>query len=146
MAFADVVSNPKKIRVLCVDDSPTSRAAVIVSLGTRREFSVRVEADPMMALEEARRTAASGETFDLLLLDIEMGPLDGFELFEKLRGIASCANAPVVFLSGTKDPDNRERAASVGAALVVKSKVRELRVVLEDVLREYGLWGGGADA
>ena len=104
-----------------------------------------------LALEECWRagsvsisTAGDGEDayqailaggIDLLLLDIKMPGVDGFELLERLRTNA-VAHAPVIVLSGSGLAADRERAAALGALDYVQKAVdytgfkRELKETL----------------
>ncbi|MCA1856568.1 response regulator [Massilia oculi] len=63
--------------------------------------------------EEADRLAGR-HCFDLLLLDIKMPRVDGFELMERLRERAAC-RLPVIVLSGSTLFTDRARADALGA-------------------------------
>jgi putative two-component system response regulator len=69
-------------------------------------------------------TIPSGEKFfeildrirpDLILLDIEMPGLDGFEIIKKLKVNSTTADLPVIFLTARNDPDNELEGLSLGA-------------------------------
>ena len=84
--------------------------------------------------EDAYQAILAGG-IDLLLLDIKMPRVDGFELLERLRTNA-VAHAPVIILSGSGLAADRERAAALGALDYVQKAVdyagfkRELKETL----------------
>lgn len=51
---------------------------------------------------------------DLILLDLLMPEMNGFETFEKLRACEEGKNIPVILLSAAEDSDTLEKAASMG--------------------------------
>jgi CheY-like chemotaxis protein len=59
------------------------------------------------------------ETPDLVVTDVAMPGLDGFELAEALRRDDSTAQIPLIFLSGELSADNEARARSIGALAYV---------------------------
>jgi DNA-binding response OmpR family regulator len=67
------------VKILVVDDEPDVAASLKSDL-ERHGFSVDACTDPQEALEIFKP-----HTYDLLLLDINMPKLDGFELFEKIQ-------------------------------------------------------------
>ena len=56
---------------------------------------------------------------DLILLDIEMPEMGGFEALEKLKSNNSWSGIPVVFLTGTTDASIEERSSKLGALGIV---------------------------
>ena len=95
--------------VLIVDDDPAMRALCSVSL--QREGLVLVEAsDGRTALDHAR-----SECPDLVVTDVMMPGLDGFELAEALRGDERTRHVPLIFLSGEIGPAHATRADELGA-------------------------------
>jgi putative two-component system response regulator len=53
-------------------------------------------------------------TPDLILLDIEMPEMDGFEALQRLKSDASCANIPVIFLTSITDASTEVRGFQLG--------------------------------
>ena len=95
--------------VIIVDDNPINLKVGFNAL--KNDFDVR--------------TAPSGEelflilnmtTPDLILLDIEMPDMDGFEVFECLKINPKTASIPVVFLTASDSLDYEKRGFSLGAA------------------------------
>jgi CheY-like chemotaxis protein len=87
------------------------------------------------ALDIIRNTVASGERIDLVLLDINMPLMNGFEFMERLREDAALKDLPVVMCTGSTYDDDRQRAFSLGAAgyLVKPPSWEHLKPILESI-------------
>lgn len=72
--------------------------------------------------EEAYRLAQE-DRFDLLLLDIKMPRVDGFELLEKLRAQPGGHQLPVIVVSGSGLEADRRRADELGAIEYIQKAV-----------------------
>ncbi|HEX8234230.1 MAG TPA: response regulator [Caulobacteraceae bacterium] len=103
------------LRILFVDDDPILREFAVVHLSTERA-KVKVAGDGLEALQ-----ALSAESFDLVLLDLEMPRMDGFEFLEKLRCTDQFRTLPVIVVTGREDVAAIDRAYLAGAtSFVVK--------------------------
>ncbi len=101
--------------VLIVDDSPTVRKFVSVSL-SMQGFSVVAACDGMDALEKLPQSK-----FDLVITDLNMPNMDGFELIKALRENADYKDLPVIILTSLGDEANKEQGAKLGVnSYVVK--------------------------
>jgi len=119
-------------RVLIVDDNDDVRR--ILGMRLQREgFEVAAAADGREGLAALR-----GGRWDLVLLDLVMPEVDGFEFLAQLRGVH--AAPPVVVISQHDDPHNRQRALALGAAGYV-GKTHALTRGFPGVLRQ---WVAGA--
>lgn len=78
-------------RILVIDDDRASRELVTSLLG-RDVYHVSGATDGFEALEKVQR-----EPPDLIVCDILMPSMDGFEFVQSLRGIDAVANTPVIF-------------------------------------------------
>lgn len=101
--------NGKPPRVLIVDDDPAMR--MLCSINLQIEGLVVLEAaDGRRGLEQAR-----SERPDLVLTDVMMPGLDGFQLAEALRRADRICQTPLIFLSGETTAANEARAHELGA-------------------------------
>ena len=99
----------KARRVLIVDDDPAIRLLCAVNLEIEG-LVVLEAADGRRALEQAR-----SEHPDLVVTDVRMPGLDGFDLAEALRNDERTREIPLIFLSGEAEPANADRARKLGA-------------------------------
>jgi CheY-like chemotaxis protein len=98
-------------RVLVVDADTRSLEMLAVAL-LDSGFAVRTAASAAEALAEAQKRPPS-----LVLTDVAIPGMDGFQLCAAFRGDPSLGNVPVVLLAGTQvDARLRERGASAGAS------------------------------
>ncbi|SRR5712691_3686683 len=103
-------------RVLVVDDSITTRT-MEKNLLEAAGYEVRVAADGTDAW-----TALRSEAFDLVVSDVDMPRLDGFELTARIRADRKLADLPVILVTALESREDKERGIDVGAnAYVVKS-------------------------
>jgi len=110
----------KKRRVLVVDDSITVREAEARIL-KRLGLEVEVAVDGLDAWE-----AVSSEVFDLIITDLDMPRMSGFELLEKLKKDPRYSRIPVIVLSYKERVEDRERALALGAThYVLKSEFED---------------------
>ncbi len=116
--------------VLVVDDSATSRALlehIVVRLGHR----------PLLADCGARALAlCEVERPDIMLLDVMMPDIDGWELAVQLRAIERLRCVPIVFQSSIEKQAEIDRCLACGAAAILNKPVRMARVaaILESLL------------
>ncbi len=100
-------------RILFVDDDPILREFAQVNLASATA-EVDVAADGIEALEMLSR-----RRYDLLLVDLEMPRMDGFELLARLRADPETAHLPVIVETGREDVDAIDRAFRAGATAFV---------------------------
>jgi CheY-like chemotaxis protein len=79
-----------------------------------------------------------GATPDLMLLDIRMKGIDGFEVLNRVRLSPNHSRLPIVMMSAHSSPSTLERAAKEGSSryLIKPFKERELLVALSELLDE----------
>jgi CheY-like chemotaxis protein len=94
--------------VLVVDDDPTIRGAVAVTLQSRG-YAVREAADGCEAMDRVREGIPS-----LILLDMMMPCLDGWEVKQRLNHDPATANIPVVSMTALANSEAHERASELG--------------------------------
>jgi CheY-like chemotaxis protein len=95
--------------VLVVDDSATVRKFVAASLHLKG-LRVITAADGMEALEKMPL-----EKVDLIITDLNMPDMDGFEFIRNLRETPEYRDIPVIILSSMTDRQNKDLAFKLGA-------------------------------
>ncbi len=65
-------------------------------------------------------TIARNRKLNLIILDIRMPDMDGFETFEQLQTLPDCREVPVIFLTANAQPDNRQRARDLGSRFILQ--------------------------
>ena len=98
-----------KRRVLVADDDPSLIRLISTTLGTD-DFDLLQAGDGQEALEVARRQRP-----DLILLDINMPRLDGFQVCQALKQDPETAGIKVVVLSARGSDADRARGRECGA-------------------------------
>lgn len=102
------ISNGKK-RILLVDDSPFFRNMLTPLLSVAGYDVVSLES-PTEALKMCER----GAEFDMIISDIEMPDMDGFEFAERVKSGTNWADTPMVALSSHATPQDISRGMEVG--------------------------------
>lgn len=121
---APITARRRGGRLLVVDDALTVRELQRTIL-VRAGFDVTVASDGIEALAHLEN-----ETFDLVLTDVEMPRMDGFELTEHIRNHPTLANLAVLILTSLASDADRERGMSVGAdGYIVKSSFDEQSLI-----------------
>jgi CheY-like chemotaxis protein len=96
-------------RILVVDDEPAMRALCRVNLTVSGMAVVEArDGEEALALVQAERP-------DLILLDVMMPGLDGWEVAERLAAEPETREIPVVFLTARAEPADRVRGRDLGA-------------------------------
>ena len=115
-------------RILIVDDVKANVDVLVQAL--RDEYKLSVALDGTAALRSIEKNPP-----DLVLLDIMMPGLDGYEVCRQLRASESTRELPVMFLSALEDVKNKAHGFEVGGndyltkpfeVLEVKARVRSL--------------------
>jgi two-component system chemotaxis sensor kinase CheA len=106
---------PRKC-VLVVEDSITARM-LLTDLLEAAGYQVKTAVDGVDGLAQLR-----GGGVDLVVSDVDMPRMNGFDLTMKIRGDKQCAEVPVVLVTALASHADRERGIEVGAnAYLVKS-------------------------
>lgn len=118
------------IRILAVDDEKPIAELLRLSL-KRAGYECTCAYDGIRAADLIEK-----ETFDLILLDIMLPGIDGFELMEYIR----TTGIPVIFLTAKNAVEDRVRGLRLGAEdyMIKPFDVLELLARVEGVLRRHG--------
>ncbi len=98
----------KKAHILVVDDNPGD---IDILLELLQGYDVRTATDGASALE-----SVAMEKPDLILLDINMPDMDGFEVCRQIKANEDTQDIPILFLSSRNDVDNIVKGFELGGA------------------------------
>jgi len=97
-----------KANILVVDDT-LANVRLLVELLTNQGYTVRPARDGLQALSTAQSVP-----LDLILLDINMPQMDGYEVCTKLKADERTYNIPIIFISALNDVLDKVKAFGVG--------------------------------
>ena len=132
----------KKTKVLVADDEERNRI-LMQDILKRQGYEVSLAQDGEEALQKTEETPP-----DVILLDLLMPKIDGFEVMEKLKGDDRTMIIPIVIVTGLGEVKDRVRALQLGAddfltkpvdRLELTARVRSLVKVkaYNDYMRDY---------
>jgi diguanylate cyclase (GGDEF)-like protein len=101
--------SPPAVRVLAVDDEPASLELIHAVLGSLAEVTTVQSGES--ALEELRKGG-----YAVVLLDVGLPGIDGFETARRMREKRSTRHTPVIFLTGQIGDEQVRRGYELGAA------------------------------
>ena len=113
----------KPIHILLVEDSPDDvffflRAVNKSGISAVTHLAVDgVEAMDYLLNKGRFADAASYPPPDFMFLDLKLPHINGFEVLEWMRRHAECPPAPVVVLTSSNQPEDQQRAESLGASM-----------------------------
>ncbi len=99
----------RKPQILVVDDTKPNIEVVEGALA-QENYDIHVALSGKRMLELVKRGVP-----DLVLLDVMMPEMDGYETFRRFREIPGCANVPVIFLTAQAESENEMQGLSLGA-------------------------------
>jgi two-component system, chemotaxis family, sensor kinase CheA len=111
--------------ILVADDSITARTLETSILETRG-YQVTATADGEQAWEALQK-----DTFDLVLSDVEMPLLNGFELTQRIKANETYRHLPVVIVTSLANDADRRRGVEVGADAYIVKRQFETQALLE---------------
>ena len=109
--------------ILVIDDNPTNLGVLyntLISSG----YEVLVEMDGFSGIEQAKNYPP-----DLILLDIMMPEIDGFETCRQLQAIPSTKNIPIIFMTALADPVDKVKGLHLGAVDYITKPFQQEEVV-----------------
>lgn len=118
--------------ILYIDDD-------INMLNTGEDILIEAGYDVSLAKSgvQAIKILGKSRDYDLILLDVDMPDMNGYETFKAIRGIAGCENIPIIFLTGMDSPDNEIKGLELGAADYITKPFVKI-VLLARIKKEMG--------
>jgi len=120
-----IVCGPKKTLAMVVDDSITMRKVTSRVL-EGHDFEVITAKDGVDATEQMQERIP-----DLLLLDVEMPRMDGYELAEHVRSDPRLRHIPIIMITSRAGKKHRERGERAGANVYLSKPYKESELLME---------------
>jgi putative two-component system response regulator len=98
-----------KSTILVVDDTPDN--LILMSSLLKNDYQVKIANNG----EKALRIASSDSPPDLILLDIMMPSMDGYEVCQRLKHEPKTMNIPVIFLTAKNEMEDEKKGLELGA-------------------------------
>jgi len=115
-------------QVLVVDDDPLSNRLVDAAL-RQAQLNPRSTEDPLVAWQWAHH-----QHFDLILLDIEMPALNGFELCARLRAVPGYEKTPIIFVTVHGEFEARAKSTLSGGDDLIAKPILPMEVAAKAVM------------
>lgn len=109
--------------ILIVDDNPDNLSVLSQTL-KGAGYTVRVAMDGESALAQVERALPT-----LILLDVMMPGIDGFETCKRLKSNAATLEVPVIFMTALSDDSNKVHGLSIGAVDYITKPFNEAEVL-----------------
>lgn len=137
----------RKFKVLVVDDSPTLRKGITFAL---RRLGMPIECQEASDGVEALQILTSTTDMDLVLCDVQMPAMDGFQLVEKARADARLRDLPIILLTAEGSVEHKVQGLTLGASdyvtkpfdpqeLLARVRVQLKVKALQDELRQLSI-------
>jgi len=110
--------NDKQARLLFVDDNPES-VAVLINKLENLDFSISVASDGQEGIELAQALHP-----DIIMLDLFMPGMDGYETCRQLKLKESISDIPVIFMTAHSDQASMLRGFEVGGVDYITKPVQ----------------------
>lgn len=118
-------------KILVVDDSEVSLFLIQTIYQDISDIQIEIEINSKNALSRLRE-----EQFDLLLLDLMMPYIDGFQLLEEIRSEVEFNYLPILIISAKHDPHSIETALQLGVQGYIKKpiSITEIKDKVQEVI------------
>lgn len=103
--------------ILLVDDAPAN--IKVLNTALKEKYHTKIATNGEKALQIAGRDPAP----DLILLDIMMPGMDGYEVCRQLKLNEQTKNIPVIFLSAKSSPADRSKGLALGAVDFIEKPI-----------------------
>jgi CheY-like chemotaxis protein len=124
-------------RILVVDDEASLTRLLKLNLEQEGDYEVRVEVDSSRALSVAREFRP-----DLVLLDLVMPHLSGYEVAEQLTADEELKGTPIVFITAVPNRQcvvENPRLPDLGPVIAKPSSIEQIVAILEERLGNVGV-------
>lgn len=131
LALPKPIRNSSDCKVLLVDDSITTRT-IGKNMLEKAGYEPETAENPSEALEKMKLTR-----FDLIITDVEMPEMNGFEFLRKIKTDEKFYDIPVIMVTSVETNEHRQLAKDLGATkYIVKNEFdqQEFKKIVDDIL------------
>ena len=123
-----------RLRILAIDDTPANLQVLAAALVT--DFRFQIATSGAIGLAAASRTPP-----DLILLDVMMPDMDGFEVFRRLKADPALQAIPVMFLTAMSSMEAEAAGLAMGAADYISKpiKIETAKLRIRNLIEREGL-------
>ena len=126
--------NDKKLKIFLIDDDDINLTTAELFL--KDEYEIRKS----QVGQEALDCIKSNEFVpDIILLDVIMPTMSGWEVYKKVREISFMKNVPIAFVTSLVEEEERKKANKMGAAdyIIKPFNMTELKGRIKEIVRKY---------
>ncbi len=116
--------NLTDMNVLVVDDNATNRRILSAMLSNWRMNPTTVE-DGFAAIAKLKKAQQTGHKFSLIIMDVNMPELDGFQVIEKIRAEEQLKDITIMMLSSASRGDDARRCKELGVASYLSKPITQ---------------------
>lgn len=113
-----------KQKILVVDDTPAN-VSLLTKILSNHGYKVRVALSGKLALQSVQASPA-----DLILLDIKMPDMDGYEVCRQLKASEQTCSIPVIFISALDATFDKVNAFTLGAVDYITKPIEPIEVLV----------------
>jgi diguanylate cyclase (GGDEF)-like protein len=128
--LADYGVEGRPPRLLVVDDQPVNVQALYQAFSADHQVLMATSGVQALKVAQSRQP-------DLILLDVVMPGMDGYELCRQLKAHELTRDIPVIFVTGQDDPEAEVRGLEVGAVDFISKPTHLTLKAQSDVLRQW---------
>ena len=106
----------QKLNLVLAEDNPGDVFLIRRALDSQRlSYDLLVAKDGEEAMNYVAAAAAGTRAIDLVMLDLNLPRHDGYEVLQEIRNHSNLAKVPVILLTSSDSPQDRERCLAIGA-------------------------------
>jgi len=111
---------------LVVEDSPMMRQLLVFALARIKKLTVTEAEDGVDGLRKLQ-----GNTFDLIITDINMPIMDGLKLVKRIRSDETHKDVPIIIITTEGSSEDRARAMALGANAYITKPIQAPQVIAQ---------------